>query len=112
MEDELGRTEYPMEVRLVEHRKSRELSPTALGESAMLRLVCLILVGLVVAWLAGKILKGRNFGIRDLMICAVVAILGEILYRVLGLLVGGFGILMLATVWTTVLLFLLQKVKA
>jgi uncharacterized membrane protein YeaQ/YmgE (transglycosylase-associated protein family) len=78
----------------------------------MFRPICFLLIGLVAAWLVGKVVKGHSFGFRNLMIGFVVAMLGEFLYRLFGLLVGGLGVLMLATVWAVGLLFILQKAKA
>jgi uncharacterized membrane protein YeaQ/YmgE (transglycosylase-associated protein family) len=83
--------------------------PNISEETTMFSPIYFLLIGLAAAWLVGKFLKGRSFGLRNLMIGFIVAILGEFLYRLFGLLVGGIGVLMLATVWATVLLMIVQK---
>jgi uncharacterized membrane protein YeaQ/YmgE (transglycosylase-associated protein family) len=77
----------------------------------MLDLIYFLLIGLAAGWLAGKIMKGRSFGVvGNLVIGVIGAVLGGFLFRLLGLLpIGLIGSLVSATVGAVVLLFLLQK---
>lgn len=78
----------------------------------MLDLIYFLLIGLAAGWLAGKIMKGRSFGIvHNLVIGVIGAILGGFLFRLVGLLPTGLlGSLISATFGAVLLLFLLQKV--
>ena len=77
----------------------------------MLDLIYFLLIGLAAGWLAGKIIKGRSFGIvGNLVIGVIGAILGGFLFRLVGLLpIGLLGSLISATVGAVLLLFLLRK---
>ncbi len=80
----------------------------------MYNLIYFLLIGLIAGWLAGKIMKGRSFGLLgDLAVGVVGAIVGGFLFNLLGLVaVGLLGSLVSATAGAIVLLFVLQKVKA
>ena len=73
--------------------------------------VYLLLIGLCAGWLAGQITKGGSFGLVNNLIVGVVgAILGGVLFRLIGLKAYGLvGQLVTATVGALVLLFLLKK---
>lgn len=79
----------------------------------MLDLIYFLLIGLAAGWLAGKFLKGRNYGILGNLVVGVVgAILGGFLFRLVGLLpIGLLGSLISATVGAILLLLALQKIK-
>lgn len=79
----------------------------------MLDAIYFLLIGLAAGWLAGKILKGRGFGILGNLIVGVIgAILGGFLFRLVGLqTVHLIGNLIAATVGAIVLLIVLQKIK-
>lgn len=73
--------------------------------------VYLLLIGLCAGWQAGQITKGGSFGLVNNLIVGVVgAILGGVLFRLIGLKAYGLvGQLVTATVGALVLLFLLKK---
>lgn len=79
----------------------------------MLDLIYFLLIGLAAGWLAGKIMKGRSFGILTSLCVGVIgALLGGFLFRLVGLLaIGLLGSLISATVGAILLLFILQKIK-
>jgi uncharacterized membrane protein YeaQ/YmgE (transglycosylase-associated protein family) len=72
-----------------------------------------LLIGLAAGWLAGKITKGSGFGvIGDLVVGVVGAMLGGLLFRLVGLAATGLlGSLVVATIGAIVLLFLLRQIK-
>ena len=77
----------------------------------MLDLIYFLLIGLAAGWLAGKIMKGRGFGILGNLVIGVIgAILGGFVFRLVGLLPTGLlGSLIAATAGAVLLLFVLQK---
>ena len=74
-------------------------------------IVYLLLIGLCAGWLAGQITKGGSFGIVNNLIVGVIgAVLGGVLFRLIGLHAYGLvGQLVIATVGALVLLYLLKK---
>ncbi|HLW70058.1 MAG TPA: GlsB/YeaQ/YmgE family stress response membrane protein [Candidatus Binataceae bacterium] len=68
-------------------------------------MIGVILVGLVAGWLAGKLMRGRGYGIiADILLGLVGAIIGEWLFARLGVPVyGGFSFLAMATVGAVIL---------
>jgi uncharacterized membrane protein YeaQ/YmgE (transglycosylase-associated protein family) len=70
-----------------------------------------LLIGLAAGWLAGKIMTGHSFGIAvNLAVGVVGAVLGGLVFHVVGLAATGLlGSLICATVGAILLLFLLQK---
>ena len=80
----------------------------------MLDLIYCLLIGLAAGWLAGKIMKGRSFGLLGNLIVGVIgAILGGFLFQLVGILaIGLLGRLISATVGAIVLLLILQKIRA
>jgi len=80
----------------------------------MLNLIYFLLIGLAAGWLAGKLMKGRSFGIVGNLIVGVIgAVLGGFLFGLVGLAaIGLIGRLISATIGAVVLLFILQKIKA
>jgi len=77
----------------------------------VLDLIYFLLIGLAAGWLAGKIMKGRGFGILGNLVIGVIgAILGGFVFRLVGLLPTGLlGSLIAATAGAVLLLFVLQK---
>lgn len=71
-----------------------------------------ILIGLVAGWLAGRIMKGRGFGVvRNLIVGVIGAILGGFLFELFGLTATSpMGRLVMATVGAIVLLVLVQAI--
>ena len=64
-----------------------------------------IIVGLLAGWIAGKLMQGRGFGIiADTALGLVGAVIGQWLFRYLGVPVNGdFGFLAMATVGAVIL---------
>ncbi len=76
-------------------------------------LIFTLIIGAVAGWLAGKIMKGRGFGILGNIVVGVVgAVLGGFLFGLLGISAGGMaGSLVTATVGAIVLLWIVSLVK-
>ncbi len=76
-------------------------------------LIFTLVIGAVAGWLAGKIMKGRGFGILGNIVVGVVgAVLGGFLFGLLGISAGGMaGSLVTATVGAIVLLWIVSLVK-
>ena len=74
-------------------------------------MVFLLVIGLCAGWLAGQITKGGSFGLANNLLVGVIgAIVGGVLFRLIGLKAYGLmGQLVTATVGSLVLLFLLKK---
>ncbi len=72
-----------------------------------------IVVGIIAGWAAGKIMKGRGFGlIGDLVVGVIGAFLGGWLFGLLHISIGGgiVGSLITALVGALVLLFVLRLI--
>jgi uncharacterized membrane protein YeaQ/YmgE (transglycosylase-associated protein family) len=79
-----------------------------------MHLVWFILIGLVAGWLAGKIMKGKGFGVvGDIVVGLVGALIGGFLFRMVGASPGGglIGSLIVALVGAIVLLYLVRLFK-
>jgi len=76
-------------------------------------LIWQILLGILAGWLAGKIMRGRGFGILvDLLVGIVGSILGGVVFGVLGLYASGLiGQLVVATAGAVLLLWLIRQLK-
>jgi len=76
-------------------------------------LLWFLIIGALAGWLAGKLTKGRGFGLLgNIVVGCVGAVLGGFLFNLLGL--TGFGIigsLVTALVGALVLLWIVKKVK-
>lgn len=72
-----------------------------------------LIIGLIAGWLAGKIMKGRGFGLLGNIVIGVIgAFLGGWLFSLLGITAGGFiGSLVTALVGAIVLLYLVRLFK-
>ena len=79
----------------------------------MNEVVYILVVGLIAGWLAGKIMKGKGYGlVGDLVVGVLGAIVGSWLFGVLGL--GTYGILgsiVVALIGALILLYLVRTVK-
>lgn len=75
--------------------------------------IWVILIGIVAGWLAGKIMRGKGFGlIVDLLLGIVGAWLGGYLFAVVGLASYGLvGRLLMSLVGALILLFLIRLIK-
>jgi uncharacterized membrane protein YeaQ/YmgE (transglycosylase-associated protein family) len=76
-------------------------------------LILFLVVGLVAGWLAGRIMKGRGFGlVGDLVVGVIGAFIGGWLFRQLGIPAAGtLGLLVVALVGALVLLYVIRMVK-
>jgi uncharacterized membrane protein YeaQ/YmgE (transglycosylase-associated protein family) len=72
-----------------------------------------ILIGLAAGWLAGKLTKGKDFGLAgDLAVGVIGALLGGFLFRLIGF--AAYGLLanlVLATLGAVLLLALIRWLK-
>ena len=76
-------------------------------------LIWFLIIGLVAGWLAGKIMKGKGFGlVGDLIIGVIGSVIGGWLFGLLGLSASGLiGSLITALVGAIVLLYLIRLIK-
>lgn len=79
----------------------------------MMDLVWFLLIGLAAGFLAGKLMKGRDFGlVGNLIVGTVGALLGGFVFSLLQLQAGGLiGSLVTATAGAVLLLYLLRYIK-
>ena len=78
-----------------------------------MNIILWIVVGIIAGWLAGKIMKGKGFGlIGDLIVGVVGAFLGGWLFGLLHISFGGgiIGSLIMAVIGALVLLFVLRLI--
>jgi uncharacterized membrane protein YeaQ/YmgE (transglycosylase-associated protein family) len=68
---------------------------------------------MLTGWLAGKIMKGKGFGLAGNLIIGVIgALLGGFLFRLLGISTAGFiGSIAMAVMGAIVLLYLIGFIK-
>lgn len=73
-------------------------------------LLTIIVIGLLAGWLAGKIIKGRSFGlIGNLIVGVIGAIIGAYLFELLGISISGLiGSAISAIVGAIILLAIIQ----
>jgi uncharacterized membrane protein YeaQ/YmgE (transglycosylase-associated protein family) len=79
----------------------------------MINLILYIVIGILAGWLAGKIMRGRGYGlVMDLLLGIVGSILGGIVFGALGLYAAGIvGRLVTATVGAVLLIWLVRRLK-
>jgi uncharacterized membrane protein YeaQ/YmgE (transglycosylase-associated protein family) len=84
-----------------------------LWEIRHVSIVWFLLIGLAAGWLAGKLVKGRGFGLVENLIIGVIgALIGGFVFGALGVNVGGLpGQLIAATVGALILLYLLKLIR-
>jgi len=72
-----------------------------------------LIIGAVAGWLAGKIMRGRGFGlVGDLVVGILGSLVGGFLFRLLGVVSFNLiGSLVTATVGAVVLLWLIHRLK-
>lgn len=72
-----------------------------------------LIIGAVAGWLAGKIMRGRGFGlVGDLVVGILGSLVGGFIFRLLG--IASFsliGSLVTATVGAVVLLWIIHRLK-
>jgi uncharacterized membrane protein YeaQ/YmgE (transglycosylase-associated protein family) len=76
-------------------------------------LIWFLIIGAVAGWLAGKIMKGKGFGLLgNLLVGIVGAVIGGFLFNVIGLVAYGLiGSLIMALVGAIVLLWVVSLIK-
>ena len=76
-------------------------------------ILSILIIGALAGWLAGKLFKGRGFGIIGNIVVGIVgAVIGSILFGLLGVTAGSFiGSLVTATIGALVLLFIVNLIK-
>lgn len=90
------------------------LGPFLKGALRLMELVYFLLIGAVAGWLAGKIMKGRGFGLLGNMIVGVIGgILGGVIFDFLNVKIGGdvVGPLVTSVAGAVVLLFVVGLLK-
>jgi uncharacterized membrane protein YeaQ/YmgE (transglycosylase-associated protein family) len=72
-----------------------------------------IAIGILAGWLAGKIMRGRGFGVLlDLVIGVIGSLLGGLVFGLLGLYSSGLiGSLVVATAGAVLLLYLVRYLR-
>ena len=78
-----------------------------------MNIILFLLIGLVAGWLAGKIMKGKGFGlIGNIVIGCIGAVLGGFLFRLIGIAAYGLiGSLIVALVGAIVLIWIVNLIK-
>ncbi|HEY3243887.1 MAG TPA: GlsB/YeaQ/YmgE family stress response membrane protein [Phycisphaerae bacterium] len=78
-----------------------------------MELIAFLIIGLLAGWLAGKITRGRGFGLLgNLLIGVLGALIGGLLFRVVGLVAYGLlGRLVMALAGAILLLYLLGRTQ-
>ena len=76
-------------------------------------LILQILIGILAGWLAGKIMRGRGFGVLiDLFVGIIGSVIGGFIFGLLGLHAAGvIGQLVVATAGAVFLLYLVRHLK-
>jgi uncharacterized membrane protein YeaQ/YmgE (transglycosylase-associated protein family) len=76
-------------------------------------LILFLVIGLAAGWLAGKLVKGRGFGLVENLIIGVIgSLIGGFVFGAIGVNVGGLlGQLIAATVGALILLYLLKLIR-
>lgn len=79
----------------------------------IISLLIFLVIGALAGWIAGKIIKGRGFGVIGNIIVGVVgALVGGFVFGLLGITTGGLlGAIIMATIGAVILLFIINLVK-
>ncbi len=72
-----------------------------------------ILIGLAAGWLAGRIMKGRGYGLAGNLIVGVIgALIGPFIFEFIGIPLNGLlGELVMATVGAVALIYVIRLVR-
>lgn len=78
-----------------------------------MNILLFLLIGLAAGWLAGKIMKGKGFGLLgNMAVGCIGALIGGFLFNVLGLFAKGLiGSLIVALVGAIVLIWLVKTIR-
>jgi len=76
-------------------------------------ILMILIIGAIAGWLAGKLMKGRGFGvIGNIVIGIIGAVIGNFLFGLLGVSAGGLiGSIITATVGALILLYVVNFIK-
>jgi len=76
-------------------------------------IILFLLIGMAAGWLAGRLVKGRGFGLVENLIIGVIgALIGGFVFGALNVNLGGLlGQLIAATVGAIILLYLLKLIR-
>lgn len=76
-------------------------------------LILFLIIGLVAGWLAGRVIRGKGFGLLGNLIVGVLgAIIGGYLFDLLGIGAGGIiGQIVVAFIGAIVLIFILSLLR-
>jgi uncharacterized membrane protein YeaQ/YmgE (transglycosylase-associated protein family) len=77
-------------------------------------LLWFLLIGMVVGWLAGQLVKGGGFGVfGDIVVGVIGALVGGFLFLAMGMSAGGglLGSLIVATIGAVVLILVLRQFR-
>ena len=79
----------------------------------IISLITFLVVGALVGWLAGIIVKGKGFGaIGNIIVGIVGSVIGGFVFGLLGITTGGLlGSIVMATIGAVILLFLIRVIK-
>ena len=77
-------------------------------------LIWTILIGLIAGWLAGKVMKGRGFGVpMDILLGIVGGMVGRFLFGLVGLAAFGLtGSIVVSFVGAVVLIWIARQLKS
>lgn len=79
----------------------------------MMYLLWQIVIGILAGWLAGKIMRGRGYGVLvDLLLGIVGSVLGGFVFGLLGLYASGLiGRIVVATAGAVLLIWLVRRLR-
>ena len=86
---------------------------TAIGDGEAVYLIWQIVIGILAGFLAGKIMRGRGYGVlMDLLLGIVGSMLGGAVFGLLGLYSSGIvGQLVVATVGAILLIYIVRRLR-
>jgi uncharacterized membrane protein YeaQ/YmgE (transglycosylase-associated protein family) len=94
-------------------RAGKDFGTLPSSTEAGMRIIWFLIIGIVAGWAAGKVMRGRGFGLLgDLAVGIVGAIIGGFIFRLLGM-VGAslLAELVTAFIGAVILLWLISTIK-
>ena len=75
-------------------------------------LIEILLIGLIAGWLAGKVMRGRGYGVLiDILVGIVGSFLGGFVFGILGIYAGSLiGRIIVAFIGAVILIWLVRKI--
>lgn len=76
-------------------------------------IIAFLVIGALAGWIAGKLMKGRGFGLLGNIVIGIVgSVIGGFVFGLLGISAGGFiGSLVMATVGAALLLYIVSLLR-